>query len=1080
MSAQASGSTLVDDYNQAWALHDRFEYANARNAARALIQKDPTYYRAYHLLAIASAPDAAATLEAERLLAAAPAPFNEYGLGELHRTRGPGKSAQEHFARCAALSPAFGPCFTGLYLAVVNGPHAIRLPRLPAAVSPALAGVAAAAVLIRENRFREAVELLSRYSQTPAGTGPGIDFPLRLALFGAYSASGKDGVAAVREAAVLAKLAASSGVWEEQAFAARYYDSALIRTGRYEEAYIQIQALTDLARGQRLSGTLYVMNDFLAQLYELTGRLQDAIVLRDGSLELARRTPALANGVSNLAGYAGQLHLRNGNIQEAHQRFRLSYETAASPAQKAFALRNLARVAAERGDNFLALQQESESIALFRREGAFWQAGASMGNMAEHYASLGDYSAARKAARAALRSARNYQDTGEIQDNLMQLGAIETQFGHPDLALSALRQSLEVSKLTNLRQLEAAALTSLAAASRMTGAGVPALEYARQAVALANGLGSHSLRAQALVELGRCQLALNQAEAAAPSFTAALDIAEGDGFDPIIVEARRGLAMLARSRHDYHGARKHLEAAAATTESLRYRVADPELKSRFAGENWRVYDELIQVLCTLERIQPSHGYGLQALGVAERGRSRAFLDMLQESRTDLSTQLGPSDRKRQAELIAALSKAYAEQRKNPSAPHQQEVAAAEEKLGEWSRALRFANPRYAALKYAPPLNPRDVERIARERNTTVLEFALGDPASHLWVVTPSGARMLQLPARAALESAVRNFRAAITQPPRGRRYPAQFRAASARLYSLLFARVPEAALAGSLLIVPDGLLYYVPFEALVQNGTAGDPVYLNDAATVTYAQSVSVFAQAGEAPPARKPAAPKKELLAFGAPLSAPGVPGQAATQVRGSYSRSGFTLAPLPGARQELDFIRGVFPPETTRLITGADATERAFKSEPLTSYRRIHLAAHAILDEVVPQRSGIVLAPDESSGDDGILRMNEIMNLRLDAQLVVLSACQTGLGKVVKGEGVIGLTRALMYAGARQVAVSLWRVNDVSTADLMRVFYSEMRAGRPASEALRQARRVLAREYGPAYRDPFYWAPFVLVGAP
>ena len=152
--------------------------------------------------------------------------------------------------------------------------------------------------------------------------------------------------------------------------------------------------------------------------------------------------------------------------------------------------------------------------------------------------------------------------------------------------------------------------------------------------------------------------------------------------------------------------------------------------------------------------------------------------------------------------------------------------------------------------------------------------------------------------------------------------------------------------------------------------------------------------------------------------------------------------------------------------------------KSEKLSLYKYLHFAAHGNVDEAHPARSGIVLSPLTDPKEDGTLQMNEIMQLKLNADLVTLSACRTGLGKLLHGEGMIGLTRAFIYAGANSVVVSLWNVNDVATASLMKSFYQNLQSGMPKAEALRQAKLELLTGEKRAWRHPYYWAPFVLIG--
>jgi CHAT domain-containing protein len=176
---------------------------------------------------------------------------------------------------------------------------------------------------------------------------------------------------------------------------------------------------------------------------------------------------------------------------------------------------------------------------------------------------------------------------------------------------------------------------------------------------------------------------------------------------------------------------------------------------------------------------------------------------------------------------------------------------------------------------------------------------------------------------------------------------------------------------------------------------------------------------------------------------------------------------------------IAKLFPESLERTYLGVSATKSALFSEKLDSYRGLHSATHAMLDERTPAQCGIALTPDGSKGDDGILRMNEIVDMKLNADLVVLSACQTGLETLVRGEGMIGLTRAFLYAGAGSVVVSLWRVDDLATSRLMQKFYKHMQEGADIASALRQAKRDMLGSGIPAYRNPYFWAPFVVTGA-
>jgi CHAT domain-containing protein len=166
--------------------------------------------------------------------------------------------------------------------------------------------------------------------------------------------------------------------------------------------------------------------------------------------------------------------------------------------------------------------------------------------------------------------------------------------------------------------------------------------------------------------------------------------------------------------------------------------------------------------------------------------------------------------------------------------------------------------------------------------------------------------------------------------------------------------------------------------------------------------------------------------------------------------------------------------------VYLGEQAKEENVKKEDMDKFKYIHFATHSLIERKFTKRSGIVLSLDDDPQEDGILQMDEILNLKMDADLVVLSACQTGLGMLRSGEGIIGLTRAFMYAGTPSIVVSLWNINDRSTAVFMKNFYKYLMQGNDKSKALQLAKLDMLQSERPLYRHPFFWAPFVLIGDP
>jgi CHAT domain-containing protein len=347
---------------------------------------------------------------------------------------------------------------------------------------------------------------------------------------------------------------------------------------------------------------------------------------------------------------------------------------------------------------------------------------------------------------------------------------------------------------------------------------------------------------------------------------------------------------------------------------------------------------------------------------------------------------------------------------------------------------------------------------------------------------------------ATLEDAIRRYRALLKSPSSAN--AALIRAYGRAFYDMLIAP-SESRLANrqELLVVPDGELGTLPFETLV------DPQgrYLGERFRIRYVQSLTVWNQLRD----RRYTTARKPLLALGGALYGPGPADTAAApsragltkwldqaltdhrSLRPAYRTLGVTgWAPLPGTRDEVAAIAKVVP--GTEAMLGEAVAEDRLKARSargeLEGYQVIHFATHGLVVPGAPELSALVLSqfPQDHAGEDGYMRMAEIAQLRLKADFVNLSACETGLGQVVGGEGIVGLAQSLLVAGANGASVSLWQVADESTAQLMTALYEEVQRSHVGyAEALaRVKRRFIRGEFGDRYKAPYYWAPFVYYG--
>ncbi len=641
-------------------------------------------------------------------------------------------------------------------------------------------------------------------------------------------------------------------------------------------------------------------------------------------------------------------------------------------------------------------------------------------------------------------------------------------------------------------------------------------------------------------------------------YTAAVDGARKDNRADLRWPAQRGigkskLLVAAQERDPKKSAKVREEAiiayrdALATIEGIREgSLSADESRSTFLGSTKDVYDEAVaalaeRALMTATAGQPLAGPALadasEAFKLVEQSRARSLLDMLGESNINI-TEGVPADllkRKqdnlnRQQEIAQEMSGLGGSETgaKKSNSDLEAELNQLATEYDSIENQIRAANPRYSSLTLPQPLTLSEVQQQVLDDKTTLLEYNLGKTESYMWAVTQSGVGLYKLPARSVVEQQALDLRAQLIPatyrtpiaginlaPTRGLGLSSSaatepagpFVSASNTLYKT--AVEPAASMIGDkrVLIVADGTLNYVPFEALVTAGGGTDYSalpYMIKTNEIVYAPSASVLGII------RKQAAAKstgKAVLLIADPVfnaSDPRAKGAPATAVAGADTRGlglssaltdvagtppassngapaqGLTFLRLNGTRTEAEQIALLTKQNggTADVWLDLNANESNMQAKDLRNYRVVHVATHGLLNAERPQFTGLVLSLVGNKTGDGFLRTDEIFNLKLGAPLVMLSACETGLGKEKRGEGVIGLTRAFMYAGAPTVGVSLWSVSDASTAQLMTDFYKKMLTGTGMAPGAAMREAQMAMIAGKKWSKPFNWAPFVLVG--
>jgi len=642
-----------------------------------------------------------------------------------------------------------------------------------------------------------------------------------------------------------------------------------------------------------------------------------------------------------------------------------------------------------------------------------------------------------------------------------------------------------------------------------------ALEKYNEALPIRRVVGDRRGEALTLKNMGSVYQSLGETQKALDKHNEALlifqEIGDRNGEATILLE----IARVEQKRGDLTQARQTIEQAVSIIESLRTNIAGQELRASYFASRQEFFETYIDVLMKQRRQNPAAGIDAVALSVSERARARSLLELLEEARAEIRQGVDSSLLERERSLQQRLNARAAAQVRllnHKHTPEQadaaaKEIAAITDEYEEVQAQIRARSPRYAALTQPQPLSLMEIQQQALDEDTLLLEYALGEQRSYLWLVSQRSIDSYELPPRAELEAVARRVYELLTaRPKRGTPPDPQFVVQARTLSRMLLGPVAQRLGGKRLVVVAPGALSYLPFAALPapedKKPLAGDYEPLiakHEVATVPSASVLSIIRRetAGRqratksvavlADPVFEVSDPRLESIKNGnssgetpaAPAADEELSGltRAIRTMNFSDARAGFTR--LAFSRQEADSIIALTPKETGLKATDFNASRELAMSRQLSEYRILHFATHGLLNGEHPELSGLVfsLIDQEGKPQDGFLRLHEIYNLQLSADLIVLSACETGLGKEIKGEGLIGLTRGFMYSGAPRVVASLWNVDDLATAELMKLFYQRMlKDGLPAGAALRAAQLELSRQK--RWASPYFWAGFVLHG--
>lgn len=820
-------------------------------------------------------------------------------------------------------------------------------------------------------------------------------------------------------------------------------------------------------------------------------------------------------GITNLLFYLAQFCDWQGDRQKARDYYNQAFQHALATGFRTRAASILLRL----GETYYVEGEYQTALAYYRQAYSFSRG---LGNEGEAYtlynlgiaaATFGEKQQALDYFNQSLRLwGRNVNGEGYT---LEQIGRHYASLGKWQEALDHYHRALPLLRGTDDRHGEASIFNDQGFVYASLGESQKALDYHNQALHLSRVIAHRGMEAQTLSYLGKVyELKSDKAEALG-YYTQALGLLKVIGNRHGEAQARYDIARVKRALGDLAKARAEIEATLAIVDSLRTKVAGDERRSHYFASAQQYYEFYIDLLMSLDQQQPAEGHSARALQASERARSRGLLELLSEAGADIRQGVDPALLERERALRRALNAKADRQVRLLSVKHTPQQAAEIGKELEVLTAeyrqlqadIRAASPRYATLTQPIPLSAHEIQQQVLDPETMLLEYALGEKRSYLWAVTKASIAAFELPGRAEIEDAVQRVRELLlarqpvggkTDPVRVRRADADYPQEAVGLSQMLLG--PVAGLLGKkrLLIVSDGALQYLPFAALpIPERTPATPLIVDH--EIVNVPSASILATLRQETAGRKPAAEMIAVLADPVfseddprikssarrpmappePQPAHGSLARAIRDVR--LGDEADSIARLPLSRHEAEAIMTLVPAGRGMKAVDFQANRATATSPNLSRYRMVHFATHGLLNSQHPELSGIVLSLVDQHGrpQDGFLGLHEVYNLHLPADLIVLSSCQTALGKEVRGEGLVGLVRGFMYAGAARVVASLWKVDDWATSELMKRFYQKMIAEglRPAA-ALRSAQIEMWQQG--RWHAPYYWAAFIIQGEP
>jgi CHAT domain-containing protein/Tfp pilus assembly protein PilF len=870
------------------------------------------------------------------------------------------------------------------------------------------------------------------------------------------------------------------------------------------------------------------VNNNMGEVYYYRGDLKTALRHFDKALEIwgdVRDRTGQAIAHLNI----GYTHADSGDLPKALESFRQAlrlWRKVGDRRGEALSETAIGTVFSFLGEKQVALDSHTRAMQFFRAIGDHTGEAVALNSIGRAYEDLNEPLTALDNYELALKLYKGMGNRDAVAVTEYYIGRLHHSRGATEQALSFYNRSMALSRRLGKRRLEAYALLGLGALYGSAGEKERALNQFGRVLKFYRDIGDRRGQAFTLNNIGYTYYLSGDKRKALSSFREALPLCRAASDRGEEASILYHVARAERDLNNLDEALARMEESAQISESLRTKVTNPTLRTSYfssVNERYRFY---IDLLMHAHAQRPDRGFSAAALRLSERAHARSLLELLAEGRVDIREGADPAllERERTLQQILTSKTEYAMRLRSQDTDAEatgveDEVRRLTTEYEEVQSRIREQSPHYAALTQPRILGVEDIQAELRGEDTLLLEYARGNEKVYMWLISSSSAQSFEVGDSLQIEEAARKVYELLTarQPVEGESFhdyhrrvadaDRQYLQSASDLSEKLLGRVADQLGNKRLLIITDGALKYIPFEALpsparrVAPETARAPDEGDDGFTplvlehevVNLPSATMLATLRGEAAARRTngqktvaviadPVFDKSDprVQALGGAQTVDEAPeGVAPNYLAGTRGSAGDGVSRLPFSMREAETIMDVTPPGEGLMETGFDASRATAMESGLDQYRIIHFATHSVINNQHPELSGILLSMFDRQGrrENGFLQLHDIYNLRLSSDLVVLSACSTGLGKDIEGEGFMGLTRGFMYAGSSSIVASLWKVDDSATAELMGHFYKAMlRDGLPPAAALRAAKEAMWRQE--RWKHPYYWAAFVLQG--